>query len=259
MISVCMTTYNGELFLKEQLDSILSQLSVCDEVIISDDGSTDRTLEIINSYDDKRIKVVFHTSKVEQKYKFGYTTRNMENALLYSSGDFIFMADQDDVWLPNKIVEMLPFLSEYDVILSDCYDVDSTLQILSESHFKMSNAKKGILHNIYTCCYLGSCMAFTREFMCKFMPIPQNVPHDLWIGIICDLRGRMVLLDKPTMLYRRHGNNVSGINNKLLFAQEHNVSAKLNKNTNSLIYKISYRFIVIKELLRFVMLNWRTV
>lgn len=108
MISVCMATYNGGRFIKEQIDSILPQLSQYDELIVSDDGSTDRTLEIIASYKDERIKV-FHHQKTGNKYyptlKVCYSTNNFENALKQAKGDYIFLCDQDDIWEKNKVEE----------------------------------------------------------------------------------------------------------------------------------------------------------
>ena len=102
MISVCLATYNGELFLKEQLTSILKQLGDSDEVVVSDDGSTDLTLTILQEFNDPRIKV-FHHDKRKQKYSFDYATHNFENAINNSSGDVIFFSDQDDIWMPDKI------------------------------------------------------------------------------------------------------------------------------------------------------------
>ena len=93
MISVCVTTYNGSLFLKEQIDSILCQLNKDDEIIISDDGSIDNTISIIESYNDCRIKIFYHTT-IKNQYRFDLTTRNFENALFQAKGDYIFFADQ---------------------------------------------------------------------------------------------------------------------------------------------------------------------
>ncbi len=100
MISVCMATYNGEKYIERQLDSILAQLKENDELIISDDGSTDRTAEILARYGtDKRIRIL-HGS-------FHSPIYNFENAIKQAQGDYIFMADQDDIWLPGRITETL--------------------------------------------------------------------------------------------------------------------------------------------------------
>ena len=243
MISVCMTTYNGERFLREQIDSIVGQLSPEDELVISDDGSKDATLDIINSYEDNRIKL-FHHEKIEQKYPFSYTTANIQNALRNAKGDYIFMADQDDVWLPNKVNIMMEYCQNADLVLADCYDVDAQLHILCESHFKLYGAKSGIIHNIIgPCCYLGSNMCFRRSLMNKFMDIPNVVPHDLWIGLIANLKGKLVLIPEKTMLYRRHEDNVSSINNRLLKGK--NTTSSIRRNSNSFFFKLKYRFDII--------------
>ncbi|HEY5589376.1 MAG TPA: glycosyltransferase, partial [Candidatus Paceibacterota bacterium] len=92
MISVCITTYNGEKHIQAQLDSILPQLCSTDEIIISDDGSTDRTIQIVEKYEDKRIKIYHHTKYNKFcKFPFSKITKNMENALIHAKGDYIFL------------------------------------------------------------------------------------------------------------------------------------------------------------------------
>ena len=98
--SVCIATFNGEKFIKEQLDSILCQLGVDDEIIISDDSSVDQTISIIESYKDKRIKIFVNQ-------KFSSPIYNFENAIMKSRGDFIFLSDQDDIWQSDKVEKML--------------------------------------------------------------------------------------------------------------------------------------------------------
>ena len=95
MVSVCMATYNGGKYIKEQIDSILGQLSNNDELIISDDNSTDDTVDIINRISDSRVRLFFNKQK-------GYTN-NFENALKQVRGDIIFLSDQDDIWMDNKV------------------------------------------------------------------------------------------------------------------------------------------------------------
>ena len=107
MISICVLTYNGEKFVKQQLLSILQQLKDEDEVIISDDCSSDSTISIIKSLNDKRIRI-FHHERIACGYKGTMKTcylvgKNAENALQHARGEYIFLADQDDVWLRNKV------------------------------------------------------------------------------------------------------------------------------------------------------------
>lgn len=235
-----MATYNGERFLKQQLLSILKQLNLEDEIIISDDGSSDRTISIINEFNDQRIKL-FHHQKEKQQTSFGYVAKNFENALNKASGDIIYLADQDDVWLPNKIENQNLALEKSDLVLSDCKIVDESLTVMFSSKFELENVQIGFWKNIYKSGYLGCCMAFRKEVLRYILPIPNNVPHDLWIALISKDKFRFDLLDVQTVLYRRHSNNVSATN--ALFLRKEN---KLPKNNNSLLFKLYYRFNVVK-------------
>lgn len=250
MISVCMASFNGGEYIKAQLESILAQLETDDELIISDDGSTDETLDIIRKCDDRRIKLMHH-DKAEQKYRYAYTAANVENALRNASGDIIYLTDQDDVWLPDKIECMNRALLDADMVLSDCSIVDSKLDVLVPSKFLMDGVRIGALRNLYKCGYLGCCMAFRRELLKYILPLPANVPHDLWIGLIGGYMGRFTLLPVRTLLYRRHDANISSTNNKLLRLE--GVGAKkLTPNRNSFSFKIRYRYIVLFHYLKFI-------
>lgn len=246
MISVCMATYNGAKYLREQVDSILLQLSCDDELIVSDDASIDDTINILKSYNDPRIKIFTHI-KTPQMFKYNYTTLNFENALTKAHGDIIFFSDQDDVWIDGKVTKMLSMLEHNDLVLSDCSFVDANLDILVQSKFQFEGVKIGFLHNLYRCGYLGSSMAFRRNLLEFILPFPQNVPHDMWLGFIGNSVGRFNLLREQTMLYRRHDQNVSSTNNNLLNKQKLNNSIKLNRNTNSLKYKMHYRLIIVQS------------
>jgi len=225
-ISVCMATYNGEKFIQHQINSILSQLHEEDEIIIADDGSIDNTIPIIESFNDRRIKLLHHIKKSE-KYKSNYTTRNIEFALQNATGDLIFLADQDDVWFPNKIEVMQPFLVKYDLVISDCIVTDEDLNVLHQSYFNLIHSKQGFIHNIIKNSYLGCCMAFKRELLKIALPIPTGpIAHDIWIGLISDCKKTVKFIEPPTIFYRRHPNTVS-------------TSGK--KSTSSLLFKLYYR------------------
>jgi hypothetical protein len=107
MISVCIATYNGEKYIKEQILSILAQLSTKDEIIISDDGSTDHTITKILEISSPIIKIVYNQNE------HGYTA-NFENALKNAKGNFIFLSDQDDIWEPNKVACCMEHFKKYD-------------------------------------------------------------------------------------------------------------------------------------------------
>ena len=205
MISVCIATYNGAKYIKEQVDSIRTQLSESDEIIVSDDGSTDDTLAVLAAIGDSRIKVV----KNEGTHG---VTGNFENALTKATGDYVFLSDQDDVWLSTKVeLFMRKFDEGAEIILSDCHITDASLNIVSVSKFKDDGVYTGILRNIAKCCMLGSCMAFRRENMSIFLPFPRSkyIYHDIWIGLTMQYAKGITILREPTMLYRRHENTVT--------------------------------------------------
>ncbi|ADV44544.1 glycosyltransferase [Bacteroides helcogenes] len=224
MISVCMATYNGEAFLREQIDSILLQLSEEDELVISDDNSTDSTADIIKSYHDKKIRFLVN------KRKKG-VTHNFENALIHSKGDVILLADQDDVWLPNKIEELTQFLTkgDYDVVTCNCALTDINLNITQDEYYvQKSPLDKSVWGNFVKDLWLGSCMAFKRKVLLATLPFPSKMAaHDLWIALFSQIHFKCGYYPKVLQLYRRH---------------EHTVSFAGAKSTNSLWYKINYRF-----------------
>lgn len=117
LISICMATYNGAKYIREQVDSIFNQeftenKDVEMELVVSDDGSTDETLKILESYGDSRIKIFHHTE--HKKHKYLNASRlckcNFENAMRHAKGDYIFLSDQDDVWYPWKVDKQLSAL-----------------------------------------------------------------------------------------------------------------------------------------------------
>ena len=201
-VSVCMGAYNGAKYIKEQIDSILNQLSAEDELVISDDGSTDDTKEIIMSYNDERIHLVQGPQQ--------NLVMNFENAIKHSSGEYIFLADHDDVWLPDKVETMLCGLQQVDVVVSDCIVVDENLKELRHSYFAWRHSAKGFWHNLYKTGYLGCCMSFRREILKRVMPIPRNVTcHDMWIGLVSEVFFKTAFIAEPLMMYRRHVGTVS--------------------------------------------------
>lgn len=205
MISVCLATYNGEKYIIEQINSILLQLSNNDEVIISDDNSTDDTLSLIKSIGDKRIKIFIND--LGQGY-----TRNFENAIKKSSGEFIFLCDQDDVWIENKVKLMSEKLQFHDLVISDALISDSNLTPTLGSHFKVHGTKSGFLNNWLKTRYIGACMAFRREMLSKLLPFPSQskwCAHDYWIANVGELYYKVALIDTPLVKYRRHGQNAS--------------------------------------------------
>ena len=203
--SVVMATYNGEKYIKEQIDSILQNMTTDDELIISDDGSTDSTLQIISDFNDKRIKVI--------EGPHNGVKQNFANAIQNTSGKYIFLSDQDDIWMKNKIESVLDKFenSNVSVVIHDAEVINEKLEVTIPSFFEYRNSGKGIIKNIYKNTYIGCCMAFKSELKENILPIPNDIEmHDQWIGIIGELIGNGSLFLKEHLIkYRRHSNNVS--------------------------------------------------
>lgn len=203
--SVAMATYNGEEYIKEQIDSILKNMSNEDELIISDDGSIDNTRKIVNEYKDSRIKLIDGPQKGVKQ--------NFANAIKSSSGKYIFLSDQDDIWMENKIELVLREFENKNtsIVIHDAEVIDENLKVTLPSFFEYRNSGKGILKNIYKNTYIGCCMAFNSDIKKHILPIPNDIEmHDQWIGILGEAKGNgSVFLNERLIRYRRHNNNVS--------------------------------------------------
>lgn len=229
MISVCMATYNGAVYIEEQINSILSQLGLDDELVISDDGSTDDTLLILNRMADSRIKIFFNLGCSDY-------TSNFESALVNARGDFIFLSDQDDIWLPNKVPVLMAALQVNDFVVSDAQVVSSDLAIVHESHFKLRGVSIGFIRNLIRCRYLGCCYAFNRRVLNKALPFPRDhtmVRHDTWLILVAYLFFKVGRIDVPLIKYRRHTSNVSSGG---------------DFSTNSFFFKVKYRVYILYHL-----------
>lgn len=199
-ISVCMATYNGENYIKEQMESILKQIKDTDEVIVSDDCSTDRTLDVLKEMNDSRIHIF--TNELEHGY-----TKNFENALNHATGDVFFISDQDDVWKENKIKVCLEYLKKYDLVIHDATMTDRNLNVTAESHFEKYGVKPGFLRTFVYTRYTGACMAFTKKFYDLAMPFPENqrlCPYDYWFAYLGEFYKKAIVLNAQLILYRRH-------------------------------------------------------
>jgi len=231
MNSVCMATYNGELFVKSQIFSILKQLNPDDELVISDDSSTDMTIARIKEISDSRIKLL-------ENNLFRDPIRNFEHAISNAKGIYIFLSDQDDIWLDSKYKEMLLLLKDYSLIVSDSIIVDEDLNILYPSFFKYFNSGKGLIKNMIRSSYYGSCMAFHSELLRYALPFPdtKEIGHDLWLGLVAELTGKVYFANKQLILYRRHAN---------AFTPE-----SIGKSTRSGLQKLTGRLVMVREIVK---------
>ncbi|QES89309.1 glycosyltransferase family 2 protein [Rhizosphaericola mali] len=221
MISVCLATYNGSKYIIEQIKSILSQLSPNDELIISDDRSTDNTIDLIKEINDSRIKL-FVNSGVSG------VSHNFENALKRALGDYIFLSDQDDIWEKNKISATLPLLINNVCILHNARIIDNHGKFTNKTLFSVYKTRTGFFNNLIRNTFVGCCMAFRRDMLQYILPIPNNVTmHDMWIALICHLNGNVILVDSELLQYRRHDNNASTTGNKSKFSKSYQLQYRL--------------------------------
>lgn len=234
MISVCIAMHNGRNYIIEELKTILPQLGAEDEVVISDDGSTDGCIQAVNDLHDDRIKIYPFTCAAPMHLTRHLVTLNFENALRQAKGNIIFMADQDDIWMPHKVSACIEQLQHCDLVLSELSICDGDGKPTGEKWFSGKFRQKNPF-KIFGMTYQGCAMAFNRKVLDAVLPFPAKLlSHDHWIGYIAEMVGKVKYIDEPLMYYRIHDHNVSGD----------------SPSTNSLWFKISYRLYMVKEFLK---------
>ncbi|MBT2531845.1 glycosyltransferase [Arthrobacter sp. ISL-48] len=206
-VSVCLASYRGSRYIKEQLDSILAQLGPDDEVVIVDDASPDDTVAQIRTFEDSRIRLL------EAKINKGYV-KSFEQAILACNGGFILLADQDDVWMPGRLELMVSALRSADVVASN-FDVlgDGPRPNIPRLRSKDSRRHAANLFGVLVGyrAYYGCCMGFRRQVLPVFAPVPGylNESHDLWLAICGNLGRSIQHLDESTLLRRIHDENAT--------------------------------------------------
>jgi glycosyltransferase involved in cell wall biosynthesis len=206
-LSVCMSTYNGSRYLREQLDSILTQLDPLDEMIVVDDSSRDETFAMLQSTGDSRVRLHRNGRNLGP-------IRSFERALGLALGDVVLLADQDDVWLPGKRDAIVAAFEDHpsaQVVISDAQVIDASgLLTLPSFMATRGGFRAGLFSTLWKNRYLGCAMAVRRQTLAAALPIPRRVPmHDMWLGIVGGLLGDVVYLPAALIRYRRHGSNAS--------------------------------------------------
>lgn len=204
-ISIAMATYNGAKFLQEQLDSFQHQSRLPDELVVCDDGSTDSTLSILESF---AAQASFEVRIVRNECNLGYA-RNFEKALSLCTGDLIFLSDQDDVWFCNKLAEMIcVFIDnpEVQVLQADMVLTDAAMRPTPFTQLGNIVALGGSDESFVTGC--GTAMR--RAWLSVALPIPSKLAaHDNWIHRLASPLGVRQIYPAPLQYYRRHDLNVS--------------------------------------------------
>ena len=215
-ISIAMATYNGELFIREQLDSILSQTIPFYELIICDDASTDQTWKILSEYaeNDQRIKLYRNSHNIG-------VIKNFEYVLSLCTGEYIATSDQDDIWLPQHLEVLMQSIGDSAVVAGDAEIIDAKG---NHSGLKLSycenvdfipqdDLKKAYSIFFYRGFYYGASMMMTSDFVRGALPIPEaiNNYHDFWLSSLACFWGGIQNTEKVITLYRRHPNAVTGV------------------------------------------------
>ncbi len=240
MISIAMATYNGEKYLREQLDSILVQTIQDFELIACDDCSTDSTVQILNEYAkrDSRIKVFVNEENLGFK-------KNFERAIGLCSGEYIALSDQDDVWLPEHLEVLSENIGDKDLIGGNSLLVDENNNEMGMTFLESIKHNKNLPRCDYDFFFLilhqnifqGGCILFSKALLKYAFPIPKNVSfHDWWLALVaCEYKG-VEYIDKCISRYRQHKKNIIG--------------SPINKNKNECTVDAGYKANTLMELLK---------
>ena len=209
LVSVALATYNGEAFMEEQLESILNQDYQPIEILVSDDCSIDRTPVILQRYAEAgKIKY----SKNAQN--LGYV-KNFEKVISYCSGQYIALADQDDIWNPSKISRLVQSIGDNLLIHSDAVLIDQNGLRIANSFSEFSKKMtlpQSLTEVLINGSVTGCTSLFKRELIEEALPFPDRLyVHDKWIGVIAFLKNGFTYLHEPLTFYRQHLNNSIGV------------------------------------------------
>lgn len=224
-VSVVMTTYNGERFLKEQLASLLAQTRTPDEVIICDDCSTDHTVDILRGFIENNHLKNWHV--VENRDNLGYI-KNFREAMLRSTGDIVFLCDQDDIWENGKIDQMVTAMETNPAIRAIACNyrlidgagaplISNAKKYYNPSRRKtasdLSQVKSG--KTLYYNIAQGCACAYSRDLVEMYCGVKGCwvLPHDWALNLLAYQEQGLYYLDKELLLYRIHGNNQMGVTN----------------------------------------------
>lgn len=221
MISIVMSTYNGERYLREQVESILLSTVKDIELLICDDGSKDGTMEMLKTYEEAYPQLI-HIHKNEKNV--GYTLNFLRGALR-AKGDYIMFCDQDDVWKAEKVEKTLDKMKQLEkssgkdaplAIFTDALVVDEQLNPIHKSFFassKLNPRKTDLAHILMENKLIGCTVMFNRALcnVLKEASLPSQARyHDWWVALIASTMGKIDFFPDTTLLYRQHGRNVVG-------------------------------------------------
>lgn len=204
-ISVVIAAYNGEHYIAQQLDSLCQQSVQPYEVIIQDDASSDRTVELIRSFDD-RLPIKLFVNRENTGY-----IENFESAIKKATGDYIALSDQDDVWDPLKLETLLHGIGGNTLAYSDSHLIDQDGNELGQTlSSKLKNrfiSAHSPLPFIYDNCVSAHAMLFRHELTGHLFPFPRHLYFDAWIASSAAAQNGIIYIDKALVGYRQHTAN----------------------------------------------------
>jgi glycosyltransferase involved in cell wall biosynthesis len=200
-ISVALATFNGEIWLKPLLASIAAQTRRPDELVVSDDASTDATLSIVQEF---ALGSAFPIVLIQNSSRAGYSA-NFGRALEGCKGDVVFLADQDDEWLPNKIETMAAAMGGASLGFHDAEFIDRHGVVHGPTMFeRLRMAGRSPDWAVKGCCTVVS-----RSLLRRALPLPASPAHDAWLHQLSKDSGDRVIVNEPLLRYRIHGGNTS--------------------------------------------------
>lgn len=214
-IDILLATYNGEKYLKEQLDSILAQTYSNFRLLISDDKSSDTTIDLLQEYAKKDERIILFL----QEKNLG-STKNFEFLLSKVISPYYMFSDQDDIWLDTKVEKTYQKLIEEnaDLVFTDLEVINDKGEKIASSFNQLKKLDRKIkryhdfrleyLYNVITGCTMLSKSMYIQEIL----PLPENkdILHDYWIGLLLSLSGKICYLEEATIRYRQHEKNQVG-------------------------------------------------
>ena len=229
-----MTSFNSEKFIKEQIDSIFSEISSPFELIICDDGSKDSTIKIINDYSKKHSEIKL----IQNERNYG-SIRNLEHVISFANGDIIVIADSDNVWLSGKINKTIKYFDnpKVSLVMHDAVIVDENLNTIMPSYYEWRKTKPGLFRNILRNGYGGSMMAFPSWMKRYILKSPKHIKvyFDEWIGMMCSKHGKVIFIQDKLSLWRRHSEAASsqGLNTQTPIKRKSGCKKIIKKIRNS--------------------------
>ncbi|WP_045029998.1 glycosyltransferase family 2 protein [Draconibacterium sediminis] len=246
MVDILLSTFNGQAYIPDLLQSLQSQTFTDWRLIVRDDGSTDETLSMLKHFRETHPKKIIN---LDEKIKNLGPMRSFEKLMEYSSAEYIMFCDQDDVWLPHKIEESLACIQQLEqknpdkaaLVFSDLEVVDEHLNTINSSFWSYSKVNP---ENVYNCYKLlinnpapGCTFILNKKVKSLVLPFPEQARmHDWWIILKVAESGVIDYLKKPGLLYRQHKKNKVGaeaIKNTYLLSRMASFSLTIKRNKES--------------------------